>query len=495
VGLSLFCSPTYCFQKQTPNNQSNYSPFKEERMAHRTRLAAFISLIILTMLLGVSVAAAQKSGRITPDSSSSAGAGVSWWPQYIQQVDYPNNVGAYVSLAINPLDNLPHVSYYDGYNGDLMYAHYVGKGLGNCGTGNNWHCESIDTAGNVGTATSIDIWQVDDTHYRVGISYHDIDNGALKFISWTCGQLTCTIKNDVVVADATLALVDIGRYSSLKFGTDGTPLIAFYRNSSLGNDSLMTATYTGGAENCGGDDGWSCTVIDNGDQVGQYVSLDRTYDGSPYLAYYVASTGDLKVAYYLGIADPDCYADNGWYCPVIDSAGDVGKFASITAQHMVGDQIFRIAYYDATNHHLKYYDPGFGTPFVVDEMGTSTSPMGISMDVDINGFPIIAYQQILTEFSQPELHVARPYQAYDDGNFGNCGDIPPGYLFLFWRCIVADHAGQYLEEAEYVSINTSGGAPKIAYSEFLSIDVGDNAMSLKYLSERVQLFLPLLVNK
>jgi hypothetical protein len=458
-------------------------------MAHRIRLALCIGLIIL-LLLGSNLVLAQKS--VNPTSPNPEPA---WVGQYIHHVNYPNNVGDYVSLAINPIDNRPHVSYYDATNGDLMYALYVGKGLGNCGTGNNWHCEALDTTGNVGTSTSIDIWQVDSDSYKVGISYHDVTNGALKYISWICHPLNCTIKNDVTISASDFAWLSIGDFTSLKLDPNGNPHIAYYRSNTIGDDSLMIGNYVGSGGNCGEGTSagkWQCDMIDIGNGVGQYVSLDLTYDGSPYLAYYDAGFGNLKVAYYLGIADPDCDDENGWVCPVVDSVGNVGKYVSITAQHQIGDQIFRIAYYDATNQQLKYYDPTWNA-VVVDEMGTSLSPMGIAMDIDSNGYPIIAYQQISSDFSPPQLLIARPYLVYNDGNFGNCGDTPPGYIFLYWRCNILDYAGQYLEEASYVSVDSSAAGPQIAYSEFYSYDVGDNAMSLKYLSQMYQLFMPVLV--
>ena len=210
------------------------------------------------------------------------------------------------------------------------------------------------------------------------------------------------------------------------------------------------------------------------------------------LAYYDGDNGNLKLAYYTGIADPDCYNDNGWMCPVLDSDGDVGRYASLTAQRTPYDELFRVAYYDATNQQLKYTDESL-EPFNVDYMGTYPF-MGISMDVDKDGAPIIAYQQALPgEYDRPELLVARPFYIYDDGGYGTCGDVPPGYLFLFWRCSTLDHGGQYLDEAEFVSVKvTSYGLAQIAYSEFYDYDIGDHATSLKFITQRFQSLLPLL---
>lgn len=464
-------------------------------MKPQVRLSLLIVLLLLVSLLGVTLAQAHRSGSsvthtISPNNASS------WYGQYIQHVDYPFNVGSYVSLAINPVDNLPHVSYYDAYNGDLMYARYIPSGNGNCGTGNHWYCEAIDEAGDVGTATSIDIWGVDTDSYKVGISYHDVTNSSLKYISWTCGPLVCTIKNDVIISSPDFNWLSIGVDTSMKFGPDGTPIIAYYQENTIGDDSLRIASYVESGGNCGEGAAagmWQCDMIGLGEGFGQHVSLDLTYDGTPYIAFYDAYYGDLRVAYYLGITDQDCYDDNGWVCQLIDPNYDVGDYASLTAQHVIGDQLFRIAYYDKDNHKLKYYDPEWGV-LTVDEMDPNSSISGISMDVDSHGYPSIAYEKISALDAPATLSIARSYLVYDDGNFGNCGDTPPGYLFQYWRCSVLDYAGQYLTEAQYVSMKiSSSGSPQIAYSEFYAYDVGDNAMSLKFISERYQLFLPVLL--
>jgi hypothetical protein len=464
-------------------------------MRKHVRYGVFVVFVLLLMLVGVTLAQAQKSvGSGT--NATSPDAGPSWNGQYIQHVDYPFDVGTYVSLAINPIDNLPQVSYYDAYNGNLMYAHYIPSGNGNCGTSNHWYCEAIDEAGDVGTATSIDIWKVDVDSYKVGISYHDVTNAALKYISWTCNPLTCTIKNDITVSSPDFNWLYMGVDTSMKLGPDGSPIIAYYQENTIGDDSLRIASYVGSGGNCGEGSAagtWQCDMIGLGEGFGQHVSLDLTYDGTPYIAFYDAYYGDLRVAYYLGFSSNDCYDENGWECPLIDPNYDVGDYASITAQHVVGDQQFRIAYYDKDNHKLKYYDPEWGI-LTVEEMDPNSSISGISMDVDSHGYPSIAYEKISALDAPATLSIARSYLVYNDGNFGNCGDTPPGYLFPYWRCSVLDNAGQYLTEAEYVSMEISpSGSPQIAYSEYYSYDIGDHATSLKFISERFQLFMPLLL--
>jgi hypothetical protein len=480
---------------------------KEKVMKLGIRLSLPILILILTLVVSVGLTQAQQITTNNPSTSTIAGeADQPWYSQYVHQVVSPESVGAYTSLALRPSDDAPFISYYDAANGNLMLATYRPNGGGDCGTDNLWKCIVIDETGDVGQSTSIDIWSDSSGDFRIGISYYDATNRALKYATQSCTGNMCTIWLKRTVSAPDFNNISIGKYSSIKYGPTGIPGIAYYfeNNEQLfSQDSLRYAyTVNGGTGNCGegaveGD--WNCDIIDVGLSTGLYVSMDLTYYDTAYIAYYDgAFNGDLKIAYYMGIVDPDCYDNNGWYCAVLDGSdgSNVGLYASITAKHSEDDKIFRIAYYDSTNAQLKYYDSDFG-PVVVDDMGTSLLPMDVSMDVDKNNAPIIAYQQVGPgDFDRPQLLIARPYFAYGDGEFGNCGEIPEGYLFNYWRCNVLDSAGEYLYEAEYASVVVdSSGLAHIAYSELNDYDL-PNAMSLKYLYQNFNLytFLPVVNN-
>jgi hypothetical protein len=281
-------------------------------------------------------------------------------------------------------------------------------------------------------------------------------------------------------------------YTSFKFFSNGTPAIAYYISNSLGNDSLMYAYFVGSGGNCG-EEGyagkWQCDTIQSGSGMGQYASLDISWDDQAYIAYYFESSGNLKLAYYAGIGN--CGPSNQWQCNTLDGTDgtDVGMYASLKAPQSAGG-VIRIVYYDKTNGHLKFYNSGFGTPMVVDDMGASLSPRGISMDIDPDGLAVIAYQQIESDFSPPALRISRPYLAYDDGNFGNCGDVPPGYLFQYWRCNTLDNGSQYTDEADYVALSVdSNGLVSIAYTEEDNYSL---STSLKFIYQITQTFLPFL---
>jgi uncharacterized repeat protein (TIGR01451 family) len=65
-------------------------------------------------------------------------------------------------------DGYPHISYYEGYNGDLRYAYQDDSG---------WHIETVDSAGDVGRYTSI---ALDGSGYP-HISFYDATRGGLKY--------------------------------------------------------------------------------------------------------------------------------------------------------------------------------------------------------------------------------------------------------------------------------------------------------------------------
>jgi hypothetical protein len=74
---------------------------------------------------------------------------------------------------------LPVIAYTDGRSNDtdLMLAYRVGSGSGNCGTGTNWYCETLDSTGITGFSPSIQ-----NNSGRLYISYYDYTNGDLKLM-------------------------------------------------------------------------------------------------------------------------------------------------------------------------------------------------------------------------------------------------------------------------------------------------------------------------
>jgi hypothetical protein len=450
------------------------------------RICVLFTILILGLAIGGSLTQAQQSGDSSSLHLTNSHANLPWSSQYVQQqLNPPLNVGGYVSVAISSFNDFLVMSYFDATNHSLIVASPVQGHIGNCGTNNNWECVTLD--GGIGLAvgmyTSIDIWGNSLDNWKMGISYYDITHRALKAAIYTCYLGLCGW-DIVTVSSPDYLDVSVGLYSSFKFDSTGNAAIAFFSfNSTQMTNILFYAEQVSGGGDCGegGTVGlWECTEVTYGSGESRYASLDFSYDDVPYIAYYAADDGDLGLVYKSGMCGPEL----GWTCLDLDGydGSDVGLYPSLIAPQYSGDS-YRIAYHDKTNGHLKYYDSDWGEPVVVDEMATSLDPMGISMAMDNEGHPVIAYQRIESDFSPPELRIARPNTVYGEELYGNCGDPPPGYLFQYWRCNTLDNGGQYSEEADFAAIAiNSYGMVGIAYTEY---DSYFDVTSLKFIYQHL----------
>jgi hypothetical protein len=463
-------------------------------MKSQFRYSMIIVILILVSLMSVGLTQAQGYRDSNAPNPNNAHANLPWSSQYVQQqLDPPRDVGGYVSTAISSFNDFLVMSYYDATNHSLMAATPIAGHAGNCGTSNNWICVTLDSGGanGVGMYSSIDLWGNSLDNWKMGVSYYDMTNRALKAAIYTCYMGPCAW-NIVTVKSPGSPQISTGLYSSFKFDSLGNAAIASFSYNSLNlSSTLIYAHQVPGGGNCGegGAVGlWACKEFSFGSSEGNYASLDFSYDDVPYIAFYDVHEGDLGVIIITnsGMCGPEI----GWECLDLDGwdGTDVGLYPSLIAPQYSGD-LYRIAYYDKTNGHLKYYDPSWG-PLVVDHMGTSISPMGIAMRIDSDGNPIIAYQQITSEFSPPTLNIARPYLEFSGEPYGNCGDNPPGNLFAYWFCSTLDNGGQYTYEADFAAmVINSYGMVGIAYTEYDSyLDI----TSLKFIYQHLfHTFMPI----
>jgi hypothetical protein len=223
-------------------------------------------------------------------------------------VDQAANVGQYPSLGINLTNDVLVASYYDVTNGDLKVARCGGGSTLGCTSGNT--VATVDSAGNVGQFSSLLV----DVNGLPAVSYYDVTNGDLKVMrcaspGCTATGASCTGGQNCSVAVDTAG--DVGQFTSLRIDASNVPVVSYYDvtnrdlkvlrcgnpncnalglNCAAGQNCVVSAD-TVANEPCGQG---VCLAIP-GDDVGRYTSLAVDGSGIPFVSYYNATNGDLKV--------------------------------------------------------------------------------------------------------------------------------------------------------------------------------------------------------
>jgi hypothetical protein len=478
-----------------------------------TKFVRFVAVLAILVSIAGNTGAvrADPAGEKAATAASASYRATTWSTDWITSSTAVSD-GTHVSIAFDPGDGTPYVSYYDVTNGDLMLTSPVSSG-GNCGPNNSWWCRSVVTIGDVGQYSSIDIYTAP-LAWKLGIAYYDNTNHSLQYALYSC-FFSCTWYYTTVDSSSDPGDT-IGQYASLKFDSNGSPHIAYYAYDDadawpdiFANYGLKYAHVSSGS--CGGG-AWQCDFVENSIfQTGLYPSLDLNGANEARIAYYYAANGDLRYAS-AGASGGNCGpGGNTWQCDTIDgdtgSNPDVGLFPSLYVDKVIDNP--KIAYYDKTNGNLKYAEIPSGNdtyacgPLIsglfhlwrcvpVDSMGANLiSHVGVSLAVDSAGYPIIAYQDASVDLAPAGLKVARPAPAVGlPLGIGNCGAPPPGGLFNWWQCETLDYGGAHSSVADYVAIGISpSGLAMVAYSDYE--DYYDE-FNLKVAYQRLQVFLPLI---
>jgi hypothetical protein len=129
---------------------------------------------------------------------------------------------------------------------------------------------------------------------------------------------------------------NVGSFNSLALDSSEAPHISYYDDT---NDALKYAWKN--------DNTWVSKTVDS---VGQHelssgagaTSLELDQANMPYISYYDAANGDLKLARFDGSV---------WIIQTVDSEGVTGQYSSLALDPMGCPHI---SYYDATHGDLKY---------------------------------------------------------------------------------------------------------------------------------------------
>ena len=478
-------------------------------MNSKTLCTTLILLLVIILGLGFTQSPTQAAvlDRLivgnSPDEPQTPQAGTPKWNLlYIDGLQNEVNIGSDASLAFDLTSNTPYISYYNHKTANLMLASPVSSGA-NCGDG-KWWCRAVDTGGDVGLGSSLAIHdKVSTTGGKLGISYYDATNKRLRFAQWSCGGMGgCNWGfYNFFSGDAYL---DPGRYSSLKYNSQGEPQIAYFMTWNLPYNPSSYVKFCKWVGSGGNDanGAFTCTDVARSSVLnyGLYPSLALDPNDHPRIAYYDGQFGNLSYAQEGANGSGDCYSDD-WWCDWIDFTGDVGKYPSMDIVQVNGSTEIHIAYYDASNGKLKH---AWMTPFnsncgpligslylwkcdTVDTMGVGINWPAISLTLDENANPYIAYQDYNDETNDLKL-ARRP------GTLGlligNCGEVPG--LIGPYQCDEIDpggHGGANTNDGFFPSIaRNSFGLINIAYKEY---DYFYESGSLKLAYQNFATFLPL----
>ena len=423
--------------------------------------------------------------------------------------------GQYVSIAHHPVSGRAYISYYDSEYNELIMAREVAPGTGDCYGNDDWECTIVTYGDDVGRYSSIDVdWVVPGgpimPYTKVGISYYNATQKSLMYAQtlnpaggWT--EWTQQEIDDSADVDSIR-----GTYSSLKFNSAHKPIIAYHYETydlpggDYGGVKIASFNSSGTGSGCFGADAddWDCEYVDSLNGYvnhGTHVSLDIDYDDVAHIAFYDAYYFDLIWATYIGFGGTCSFEE--WNCVTVDGVGDVGQYVSVHAPTSNTDKL-RFAYFDNTTtmervkYAVKVTSGGNCTSslfncFEVDEIGNPPGHIGISITVDKQGYPIIAYMDASSSTSATKLKVARPALAYGN-TVGNCGEVPPGDLFLYWQCELLDPGYQdIVDEAAYAAVSVSpAGLAAIAYYEY---DSYDDVGRLKVARQHFVNYLPIII--
>ncbi|MEM7677731.1 MAG: hypothetical protein AAF449_17175 [Myxococcota bacterium] len=313
------------------------------------------------------------------------------------RVDAGPNVGEHTSVAIDATGTV-HVAYYDRDEGNLRYAH---------GTEGSWTTSVVDSGFNVGLYTSIAIG----TDGRPRIAYM-MAEGII--------EPDPTLRTALKLATASTDLPSAANDWTLDF-IDDRPLPPPPCGGTCPDGELCSDLGVGIEPACFAvADASACPSCPTGDicvevstndftcaeafeeapnddlieGVGLFASLAVTSGGMSVIAYYDRVGGDLKVA--------RSSASGGYSIQVVDgidpadptgSGPDVGQHASVAIGPR--DRI-AVAYFDATNDDLVYYDFESQTRTIVDDGVSPPDLRFVGADADLafdqRGEPSIAYQ-------------------------------------------------------------------------------------------------------
>jgi hypothetical protein len=143
---------------------------------------------------------------------------------------------------------------------------------------------------------------------------------------------------------------------------------------------------------------WEFTLVDPNGDAGQYTSVaidPRT--GNPYISYYDAGNGNLRMVNPVGPHNGNCGLEQDWRCEVVKPTDDVGRYSSIAIWADASVWKIGIAYYNDTTDSLEYAEFIEGGSWTFTAIDVGEPLLNIrdgryaSLKFNADGAPRIAY--------------------------------------------------------------------------------------------------------
>jgi hypothetical protein len=385
-------------------------------------------------------------------------------------VDSNWGVGMFASLALDPTNGYPRISYYDQTNDQLKYAEYTEVlGLPVWSTriissGGNTNAIALDNSnlphiiysnrnGNIRHQwkdCSSCYWQSEDvdmsvvspdkniafaidTSSNLHIAYYDSSTHILFY-----GHKTGGVWNKTSFV--------YGREPSLALTSDGKPAIAFR------TDTGIVYSYYDGTD-------WNPSLVFNNPSPtrqpgGVALQLPNDDPTQPIISF-IDDEGYVRLAY-SGEMETPCPGRTSGYdytCDKIDETSTFRSFTSLGVEKSLSDNLRQVVYIDEATGELRYRfesTPGVTGSLPVD-YSTNTG-LSSSLAVDGSGPHIAYYDRDTTTFKYAEI---------DDSTPGGCGEYG---LNAWFKCQSLDNAG--VGSNDSVANGGYDGVSHIAYYDY-----------------------------
>lgn len=439
------------------------------------------AVFILVSGAGVAFASEPVGGEVSSP--------VSEW--LIGIVDGTREVGYNVSVATDHMTGETYISYYEGVDGDLWLAR-TGAPSGNCGPGNTWECQVIDSGGVVGKYSSIAVGGPVGPEADLYITYHDASNGSLKVMEGTVERGTGILTFDTYAIESGNpgSNIYMGTETSVDLSGSGTPYVAYQVDLGAAQAVKYAVRVAPGTGNCGEGSGagyWQCGNVQLDVGIGDYIDLDIGPGGIPNIAF--STTNDTYTYPMIAIlvaSGGTCNNSDVWNCaPIRNVNQDTGEHLSF--EIAIGGTK-QLAYRNSTMESLEwaqYVGPGSGNCGPgddsyqcdwIDNIGPSGLPSGIALATDGDSEPIIAYQDV--ESGYEDLKIAWPVGGLP-GSGGNCGPLS-AFMEYMWRCETLEEGDLSHEEAVgglSIALNANDEAA-VAYRELWGTPPTDGRLKI-----------------